>query len=92
MIISLRAGSTSTRRIWRAELLKEPGVAEAAVVGLPSRKWGVKPGRLRGAEGTVRATRRRFLRRSTRGSGNDPAGSRRCTRSPKCPPAISASC
>ncbi len=26
-----------------AELLKEPGVAEAAVVGLPSRKWGESP-------------------------------------------------
>lgn len=26
-----------------AELLKEPGVAEAAVVGLPSRRWGESP-------------------------------------------------
>lgn len=26
-----------------AELLKEPGVAEAAVVGMPSRKWGESP-------------------------------------------------
>ncbi|TAD81968.1 MAG: 4-coumarate--CoA ligase, partial [Sphingomonadales bacterium] len=26
-----------------AELLKEPGVAEAAVVGVPSRKWGESP-------------------------------------------------
>ena len=26
-----------------AELCKEPGVAEAAVVGMPSRKWGESP-------------------------------------------------